>query len=94
MEDRYIEDTREPPEEPEAQFCDECGDELEQIDVTMGGLKYITTTRSCDNPFCPSKFEGVEREMAIALVEYMDKCWSLQEKIKHLEMRIKLFENS
>jgi len=32
--------------------------------------------------------------MAIALVEYMDKCWSLQEKIKHLEMRIKLFENS
>ena len=90
MEDRDIEDTREPPDDLEAKFCDECGDELELVSGLVKGTHYW----KCTNEFCPSKFEGVEREMAIALVEYMDKCWSLQEKIKHLEMRIKLFENS
>ena len=81
MEDRYLEDKREPPEELEAQSCKECGDELEFISGLVKGTHYW----KCDNPFCPSKFEGVAREMALALIEYMDECYRLKKRIKYLE---------
>jgi hypothetical protein len=52
----------------------------------------------CVNKFCPSKFQGVEKEMAEALVEYMDKATDIPTlkrryltlDTKHDELKLKL----
>lgn len=77
MNDRDIEDTRQPPELPEAVYCESCGDEMEILD-DFDGSKYSV----CVNSFCPRLFDSVSKEMAELIVEQKDL-------IKHLESRVK-----
>ena len=91
MNDRDIEDTRQ-PDEPEAEICDDCGQEKSEDKMLflLGGrgrpswMKSPPKTYSCNNAFCPGKFDGVAKEMA-ELIVYQE------EQIKKLERRIKYF---
>jgi hypothetical protein len=74
--DRWLE----PPDEPEAVFCDDCGDEMEEGYLTGELLP-------CGNAFCPSKFDGTEKEMAQALVEYMDRAYTYEQRYTHMKNR-------
>ena len=72
MNDRDIEDTRQPPDEPEAQFCEDCGEDME---YHFGNKKtwddpYFT----CNNIYCPGKFWKETRayDMAVKIVELKD----------------------
>jgi len=73
MNDIDIEDTRQPPDEPEARYCDDCGEEVD-------------SDCSCNNVFCPSRFSGVPKEMAVEIVE-------LKEKVSRLELQLKQARN-
>lgn len=75
MSEKYL-DT---PEESEAQFCEDCGKEMEILDE-FGGQKYT----KCVNPCCPAKFDGDAKELAEEL------CWS-EEIRERLEARDKYF---
>lgn len=47
-----------PPDEPEAEYCEECGEELMDGDS------------SCTNRYCPSKFDNdITRELAMEIVD-------------------------
>ena len=72
----------EPPDEPEAVFCEECGEEMEEID-SFDGLRDM----KCVYQFCPSKFEGDAKEMAYMLLGATEEVKSLAQKIKQLERR-------
>ena len=64
MEDRDIEDTRQPPDEPEAQFCEDCGEEMEEVHDWDG-----VSSHRCTNVMCPSKFNA--GEVAFDMAEYL-----------------------
>ena len=70
MEDRNIEDTRQPPDEPEAQFCEDCGEEMEE-DKWGDWMKHYM---KCNNIYCPGKFWKETRayDMAVKIVELKD----------------------
>lgn len=69
-----------PPDEPEAVFCDECGEEMEEID-SFGGARDM----KCVNQCCPSKFEGDAKELAYNLVGAREEVKSLAAKLKTLQ---------
>lgn len=71
--DKYLD----PPDEPEAEFCETCGKEKPILD-DFGGQKY----KECVNPFCPIKHEGTALEMAERIVE-------LEETIEELNIKIR-----
>lgn len=66
--ERYLD----PPDEPEADYCEDCGQEMEyESPMTANQIEFI-----CTNPFCPAKFEkykggtiSVVLDMAQKLVE-------------------------
>jgi len=66
-----------PPDEPEAVFCEDCGEEME---AQHSGMK-------CGNEFCPSNFdEGtVEREMAELLINAQEEVKRLVKKVRRLK---------
>lgn len=70
MEDRNIEDTRQPPDEPEAQFCEDCGEEME---YHFGNEEtWDDSYFKCNNKFCPSKIEiGANPKVVIAMARYL-----------------------
>lgn len=70
-----------PPDEPEAIICEECGQELSVL------ARDISST-FCGNPFCPSKFreKSIEREMAEKLVDALDT-------VSRLEVKVRLLNN-
>lgn len=70
-----------PPEEPEAVFCEDCGKEMEQID-SFGGLRDM----KCVNPYCPAKHEGVAKEMAEMLI-------GAEETVKSLALQLTNIRN-
>lgn len=73
--DRYLE----PPDDDP--ICEDgCGEVLE---------KDINGDWYCANKFCPLKFSGVEKEMAEALVEFMDSSHTYQQRLTHREAEIK-----
>ena len=66
-----------PPDEPEAVHCDDCGEEMEpKRDLT--GDYYV----ECHNKFCPGKFEGDAKEMAELLIGANDLVKSLAAKLR------------
>ena len=65
IKDGNIEDTRQPPDEPEAQFCEDCGEEMEE-DKWGDWMKHYM---KCTNKFCPSKFNA--GEVAFDMAEYL-----------------------
>lgn len=63
----------EPPDDDSV--CEDgCGETLEK---DMNGDWY------CPNKFCPLKFSGVEKEMAEALVEFMDDAHTYKQRLIH-----------
>ena len=83
MNDRDIEDTRQPPNELEAKFCDECGEEMEQ---NVDGKEIWD---ECVNLFCPSMFdEPIIKEMAELFVEQKEEISKLKLEIKYLNRKI------
>lgn len=63
-----------PPDEPEAVMCDDCGKEME---IRQGDMK-------CTNQYCPSKHEGVAAEMAELLIGAREEVKRLAAKVKLL----------
>lgn len=74
--DKYLN----PPDEPEAQFCKSCGEEMPILD-NFGGQRYS----ECVNLFCPNKHEGIAREMAELIVELRDEVNTLRHKVTILQ---------
>ncbi len=66
-----------PPEEPEAVFCEDCGEEMIEID-SFGGARDM----KCVYQFCPAKFEGDAREMAEMLRDTKEEAEMLACKLK------------
>ena len=85
MNDRDIEDTRQPPDEPEAVFCDDCGEEMEETWKWYQGKGMTLENLHCNNPFCPSQHEGIAKEMAELIVEQKDDIRRMKHRIKHFE---------
>jgi hypothetical protein len=87
--DRWLE----PPDEPEAVFCDDCGDEMEEGRLTGELLP-------CGNVFCPSKFKenSTEREMAIELVDALEENRTLKLKLtrsrREVDALVEQYSNS
>ena len=69
-----------PPEEPEAVLCDECGEEMIEIDSFDG-----TRDMKCVNQYCPEKFEGDAKELAYLLIGAREEVKSLARKLKRLQ---------
>ena len=86
MEDRNIEDTRQPPDEPEAQFCEDCGEEMEE-DKWGDWMKHYM---KCTNVMCPSKFNAgeVALGMAVLIVEQKESIESLQSTLKYVRRKL------
>ena len=81
MNDRNIEDTRQPPDEPEAQFCEDCGEEMEE-DEWGDWMKHYM---KCTNKFCPSKFglhNQVVQNMAVKIVELKEDLERAKRQLK------------
>ena len=76
--DWNLEDTRQPPEYPEAIFCDDCGEETEVIQDYWGGAESFV----CKNPMCPIQFNvlSIEWEMAVLIVELKEENHKLKIK--------------
>lgn len=72
-----------PPDEPEAVYCEECGKEKIEIDHFEGMRDFI-----CVNDFCPANFSGVSQEMAIALVDALEELETANWKIKRLKAEL------
>ena len=70
---RYLD----PPDEPEAVFCEDCGEEME-VKEDLDGTHYT----KCNNRYCPAKHEGVAREMAELLIGANETVKSLARRIK------------
>jgi len=71
-----------PPDEDDAEFCDECGEEVEW-DFDPDYSKRVPS--SCDNPLCPSKHEGIAKEMAEKIIELQQDKYKLSSRVKYLE---------
>lgn len=65
-----------PPDEPEAVLCEDCGEEM--TDDKSGTLV-------CYYQFCPAKFEGDAREMAELLIGAREEVKSLARELKRLQ---------
>ena len=92
IKDGNIEDTRQPPDEPEAQFCEDCGEEMEYRLYDIVATKFIKDGFRCNNPFCPDKF-AIECgttviEMANHLVEVEQDLKYAKAALKYAEARI------
>ena len=71
-----------PPEEPEAVLCDDCGEEMEEVNGEM----------KCVNDFCPAKFEGVAAEMAEMLIGAREEVKSLAMRLRRAENALKIID--
>ena len=74
--DKYLD----PPDEPEAQYCESCGKEMEIMDEFGEGGKYV----KCVNPLCPDKFTGGAKALAEKIVELEEDNLTLQARINVL----------
>lgn len=81
--DKYLD----PPDEPEAQYCDGCGEEKEIID-NFGGQRYT----KCVNPYCPYKHNGVAKLIANELADSRATIGDLKREILHLKRLLTIHE--
>ena len=85
--DKYLE----PPDEPEAQYCDGCGEEME---LTKTYVVHDETgfDAVCINPFCPDKHTGVAKEIADALADSRATVGYLKRQILHLKRLLTIYD--
>jgi hypothetical protein len=81
--DRAQRDWETPPDEPEAVFCEDCGQEVEYRTDANG-----EDWNFCGNHLCPNKFDGKSKEMAILIVEQKESIESLQRTLKHIRNKL------
>ena len=75
-----------PPEEPEAEICEDCGQELEVAHILpIHSKHYGAKDTYCPNQFCPSRFHGDAKALAEKLVDTLDTVSRLENKIKSLK---------
>jgi len=76
--DKYLD----PPDEPEAEYCESCGEEMEILD-NFDGQRYT----KCVNQYCPDKHVGIMKEMAELIVDQAETIDELKTKIRRLEFK-------
>ena len=83
--DRAQRDWETPPDEDEAIFCEDCGQEMEEIHDWDGATSY-----HCVNIMCPSKFNAgeVALDMAVLIVEQKESIESLQSTLKYVRRKL------
>jgi hypothetical protein len=81
--DRAQRDWETPPDEPEAVFCEDCGQEVEYRTDANG-----EDWNFCGNHLCPNKFDGKSKEMAILIVEQKESIESLQNTLKQVRRKL------
>lgn len=94
MNDRDIEDTRQPEDEPEQEYCESCGQEMEFHNPSLiDPDPYF----ECNNQFCPEKFDKKDgllvHEMSERLAEVEQELADLKVKYQQLK-NITLFQRS
>lgn len=77
--DKYLD----PPDEPEAALCGHCNQEME----VLPPLYSKTSFYKCTNSYCPSKHEGIAKEMAEKILDLDDTIHRLKLKIRRLEQK-------
>jgi hypothetical protein len=84
--DRAQRDYENPPDEEEAIFCEDCGQEVEYRLYDIVATKFIKDSFRCTNVMCPSKFNGgeVALDMAVLIVEQKESIESLQNTLKYV----------
>jgi hypothetical protein len=70
-----------PPEEPEAVLCDDCGEEME-VKQDWKGNPYA----KCKYQWCPGKFDGDAQELASMLIEANETIKHLREQVRRLKL--------
>ena len=78
--DKYLD----PPDEPEAEFCESCGHEMEEIDNFGEGGRDM----KCTNLLCPDKHTGAAKALAEHIVELEDIIERQKSKTKRLEWQV------
>jgi prefoldin subunit 5 len=82
--DRAQRDYENPPDEEEAVFCEDCGQEVEIL-VDLGGERYT----ACTNVFCPDKMnDEVSFNMAEKIVSQEEAIESLQNTLKYVRRKL------
>ena len=81
--DKYLD----PPDEPEEEYCESCGEVMVEID-NFGGRRYM----ECVNKCCPEKHTGVARELAVDLADTKASLDEMKKKVKHLVRLIKIYD--
>ena len=74
----------EPPDEPEAVFCEECGEEMVR-EWKWSARNPMQNKLVCRNKFCPAKFEGDAKEMAYMLIGATEEVKSLARQLKRIK---------
>ena len=85
--ERAQRDWETPPDEEEAKFCDECGEELEWKPDMVGNTPMCSGYWECTNSYCPEKFvriggDTIVIDMAKYLVEVEEKLKSTQASLR------------
>lgn len=91
MNDRDIEDTRQPEDEQEAQFCEDCGQEMEYHQDRLD-KKTLDIWWKCTNPFCPNKFDidyGKESKFGSVVKDMANHLAEVEQELKDLKMKLK-----
>ena len=81
--DKYLD----PPEEPEEEYCESCGEVWVEVE-NIGGRRYM----ECTNGACPDKHVGVAREIALELADTRASLGEMKRKNKHLISLIKIYD--
>ena len=89
--ERYLD----PPDEPEAELCEDCGQEMVE---NPANYKASMPDFRCVNPYCPAKFEdlvgnGAVLGMAQKLVEVTETLKSTQSTLKYVRTKLSHYED-
>lgn len=96
--DRAQRDYENPPDEPEARYCETCGHEMVEKNLSAVGKVYWI----CENYYCPDEFtivdhyyeDGLVRNMAIHLAEVEEALRSTRNVLKYVRRKLSLTEDS
>ena len=87
--ERYLD----PPDEPEAEICEDCGQELVESSGDIPDFR-------CGNPYCPAKFiysslysGKMLSDMAEELVETTETLKSTQSTLKYVRTKLSHYED-
>jgi hypothetical protein len=86
--DRAQRDYENPPEALEYPVCEFCGEDMEENFCAGVSMEW-----SCHTRFCPSKFDGMAKEMAEHILELVETIEALDKRVKFLKSKIDMMSN-